>query len=99
MYPFVSKHSVTPVKTAAYTAKPGELVRTNASGGAFTITLPTAKGLAGRSIAVQEANGSTTAVTVATSSSQTINGASTKSLTTAWGRMTFVSDGSNWLAA
>jgi hypothetical protein len=99
MYPFQGKLSVTPVKTAAYTAKAGEMVKVNAAGGAFTVTLPTAKGLQGRSIVIQESNNSTTAVTVATSLSQTINGASTKSLTTAYGRTTFVSDGSNWFAA
>jgi hypothetical protein len=53
----------------------------------------------GRSIVVQEDANSTTAVTVATSLTQTINGASTKSLTTAYGRTTFTSDGSNWTAA
>jgi hypothetical protein len=72
---------------------------TDASGGAFTVTLPTAKGIKGRSIVVQEDANSTTAVTVATSLTQTINGASTKSLTTAYGRTTFTSDGSNWTAA
>lgn len=99
MYPFQGHPVITPIKTAAYTAKPGQMVRTDASGGAFTVTLPTAKGIAGRSIIVNETANSTTAVTVATSLSQTINGASTKSLTTAYGRITFISDGANWLAA
>lgn len=99
MFPFRGKLAVTPVKTAAYTPKPGELVKVNASGGAFTLTLPTAKGLQGQSIVVQETANSTTAVTVATSLSQTINGGATVSLTTAYGRKTFLSDGTNWFAA
>jgi hypothetical protein len=99
MYPFQGKLSVTPVKTAAYNAKAGEQVLVNAAGGAFTVTLPNAKGIAGRSVIVQENAGSTTAVTVATTASQTINGSATKSLTTARGRTTFTSDGANWSAA
>lgn len=99
MYPFQGKLSVTPVKIAAYTAKPGEMVLANPTGGAFTITLPTAKGIAGRSIVIQEFAGSTTAITVAASLAQTINPSSATSLTTAYGRKTYTSDGSNWFAA
>lgn len=92
--------TVTAVKTSAYTPSYGELVPYDTTGGAFTITLPDAVGHAGQVIQLLNSSASTTALTVATTASETINGASTQSLTTARPFMrTFRSDGANWLMA
>ena len=61
---------------------------------ACTITLPTAVGISGRVLQVKRTSSS--AVTIATTSSQTIDGASTVVLTTQYANVDFISDGSNW---
>lgn len=58
-----------------------------------TITLPTAVGIAGRTYWVKATTGSTS---VATTSSQTIDGATAPLTVTSPDGYTFVSDGSNW---
>lgn len=68
----------------------------DASGGSFTVTLPSAIGLAGREYRVKKLSSGGT-VTVATSSSQTIDGSSTAPLTTQWTAVGFISTGSNWI--
>lgn len=89
--------TVTAVKTSAYTPAYGEFVPYDTTGGAFTITLPDAAGHAGQVIQLTNASASTTALTVATTNSETINGASTQSLVTAKPfTRTFRSDGANW---
>ncbi|MEO7047890.1 MAG: hypothetical protein ABI091_21510, partial [Ferruginibacter sp.] len=60
-----------------------------------TITLPTAVGITGR-IYVIKRTGSTT-VTIDAYSTQTIDGTTTKSLSTSYSQMTVQSDGSNWI--
>jgi hypothetical protein len=64
------------------------------NGTALTATLPSAAGIAGRAYTVKQTSASTG--TVATSSSQTIDGASTVSLTQ-YKYVTVISDGSDWL--
>ncbi|WP_327139348.1 glycosyl hydrolase family 28-related protein [Nocardia sp. NBC_01327] len=54
----------TATKTGAYTAAAGDLVVCSASGGAFTVTLPTAP-IAGTRVTVMKTDTSTNAVTVA----------------------------------
>lgn len=61
---------------------------------ASTITLPTATGAAGRIHTIK--NLTSGSVTVATSSSQTIDGSSTFSLSAQYKYVTVQSDGSNW---
>lgn len=63
--------------------------------GTITITLPTAVGIAGRTYWIKKTDSGTT-LTVATTSSQTIDGAQTLSVTTKYNAYTLVSDGSNW---
>ena len=60
----------------------------------LTATLPTAVGIAGREYTVKLIASST--ATLATTSSQTIDGATTKSLTAQYKYITVVSDGANW---
>ena len=74
----------------------GYLVRADATGGAFTLTLPSAAAVtAGKGYDIQQV-GTGGAVTVATVSAQTINGASTFVLRPYMGEVRIVSDGSNW---
>lgn len=69
----------------------------DASGGAKTITLETAVEKCWRRITVIKSDSSGNAVTVNTTSSQTINGTSSYSLASQWKRATFQSDGANWI--
>lgn len=86
-------------KTAAYTATSADEILTgDATGGAFSITLPTAVGISGRTYTIKRLNSGANAVTVATTGGQTIDGASTVTLTTQWQTLRVVSDGANWLA-
>ena len=61
-------------KTANYTASPGDLVLCDASGGAFTITLPAASGNSGKTIAVKKTDTGGNAITVSRAGSDTISG-------------------------
>lgn len=87
-------------KTANYTVSTGDgtnvLVKSSASGGAFTVTLYTAVGNTGNVVTVKKTDSSTNAITIATTSSQTIDGSTTQSLTSQYTSFTMVSDGSNW---
>lgn len=82
-------------KSGTYTANIGELVLCTTTSG-FTVTLPTAVGNGGSSIAVKKVSSDGNALTIATTSSQTIDGASTQSLTVQNSSLTMISDGSNW---
>lgn len=74
------------------------LVLASAASGAVTITLPTASGITGRTYTIKRTDATyANAVTVATTSSQTIDGTTT--YTQLWVQYAFVqvvSDGSNW---
>ncbi|MBS1513035.1 MAG: hypothetical protein JST86_19520 [Bacteroidetes bacterium] len=65
---------------------------------AATVTLPAAVGCDGRSYMIKNASttGPTPVLTIATTASQTIDGASTWTLTSAYETVTLVSDGANW---
>jgi|GEM_PF-5273636 len=62
----------------------------------FTVTLPTAVGATGRTYVIKNTAASGT-ITIATTSSQTIDGASTKSLTTQYSSLVVQSTGANWI--
>lgn len=66
------------------------------SGGTFTVTLPTAVNIVGRIYVIKNSSSGTT-ITVATTSSQTIDGATTYSLPTQYSRVTVQSNGANWI--
>jgi len=81
-----------------YTILPtDQIIRADASGGALTVTLPTAVGVAGKVYTIKRIDNlaSTVLVTVATTSSQTIDGATGAHL---WNgdTVTVESDGANW---
>jgi hypothetical protein len=84
-------------RTTTYTlAATDEVIRADASAGAFTLTLPTAVGRAGQTYWVKKIDSSVNAVTIATTSAQTIDAASTWSLGTQYEAVTLISDGANW---
>ena len=60
----------------------------------FNVTLPTAVNIAGRTYVIK--NSGTGVITVDTTSSQTIDGSTTRTLATQYGAITVVSDGANW---
>jgi lysophospholipase L1-like esterase len=84
-------------KTANYSATLGDsVILCNASSGPVTVTLPTAAGIPGRSFQVKKTDSSANVCTVVTSSGQTIDGATTVSLTSQYSSMKMASDNANW---
>lgn len=84
-------------KTAAYTiTNSDDIVLCNAAGGAFTVTLPSATGNTGRQFVVKRLNSGSNTVAVAAVGGQTIDGASSVSLSVQYQIITVVCDGSNW---
>lgn len=84
-------------KTASYTLTSADtFVDFNATSTALTATLPTAVGIAGKEFVISKQDTSTNAITVATTSSQTIAGATNDYLSFANNEVGYVSDGSNW---
>ncbi len=73
----------------------GETVLANAGSGPITITLPTAVGTHNIH-SIKKTDSSTNAVTVATTSSQTIDGSTSAAIRVRYVTLTVVSDGSNW---
>lgn len=67
------------------------------SGGVFTVTLPTAVGRTGKLYRIKKTDASyDNIITIATTSAQTIDGASTKTCNTMNEEWTVASNGSNW---
>ena len=84
-------------KTGAYTlAATDGTVTGNASGGAFSLTLPTSVGATGRVYTLKKIDSSANVVTVATTLSQTIDGTTTRALSLQYDAITVQSDGANW---
>lgn len=83
-------------KTSDYTITTNDgVILANPSGGAFTLTLPTASGSAGRTYSVVMSGGGQP-VTLDGKNSETIDGALTTSLSSTGTALTVISDGSNW---
>jgi len=84
-------------KTANYTATSSDsTVLCNASGGAFTITLPTAVGIAGRMYTFKKTDSSANHILVDPYGAEKIDGESNGDLSTQYQFMTIVPDGANW---
>ena len=84
-------------KTTTYTITTSDsTVLCDATSAAFTVTLPTAVSVSGKTYTVKKIDSSTNAITIATTSSQTIDTISTQTLgiQNAW--LVMQSDGSNW---
>lgn len=74
-----------------------DFIQLNVSGGAFTSTLPTAVGAAGKIYRFKRLDQTLgTAATIATTSSQTIDGVTTTTLDTQYEMLEVISDGANW---
>ena len=83
-------------KTAAYTLTATDsTVSASGSAATFALTLPTAVGCTGRVYTLKRKN-STNNITVNTTSSQTIDGVTSKSLDSAYAFITVQSDNANW---
>lgn len=81
-------------KTANYTATSSDTI-IDCTTNTFTITLPTAVGITGKMYIVK--NSGTGVITIATTSSQTIDGATTYDLGTQYMSLTVVSNNANWI--
>lgn len=77
--------------TVAYRVLPNDaLVRANATGGAFTVTLPAASAVVGQRVTVKRLNAGANAVTVSAQGTDTIDGAASASLTAQYQAVTVV---------
>ena len=84
-------------KTSAFTVDDTATVYlVSASGGAYTATLPTAVGRAGRQYTFKKLAGDTNKITIACSGGQNIDALTTFPLVLAQQVVTLVSDGANW---
>lgn len=84
-------------KTTTYTITTSDaVVLCSASGGAFTVTLPTAVGNTGKIFHIKKTDSSANAVTIDGDGSETIDGAATKAVQIQYQSFTLVSDGTNW---
>lgn len=83
-------------KTTTYTALASDVLLCDATGGAFTVTLPAAATVSGQSISVKKTDVSANAVTVDGNGAETIDGATTLSLATQYTAVTLWSDGTSW---
>ena len=84
-------------KSANYTATTSDFaILVDASGGAITITLPTAVGNTGRMYNIKKTDSSTNAVIIDGNGAETIDGDVTKTITDQYVSLTIISDGNNW---
>ncbi len=84
--------------SAAYTLTISDsVILADATTAAFTATLPTAIGATGRQYTIKKTDSSANAVTLGTTSAQTIDGLTTQSLATQWEFLLVASDGANWV--
>jgi hypothetical protein len=93
-----ARHPVA-TKTANFTAAANDLVPCDPSGGAFAVTLPAAASVsAGAEIVVKNVTTSTTAITIARTGSDTIDGGTSATMSNSKGVTYWISDGvSNWM--
>ena len=83
--------------TSNYTAEINEFILVSTSTVDITITLPTAVGITGQQINVCKIDSNSYDVIVNTTSSETIIGSLTQTISNQWSNATFVSDGANWI--
>jgi hypothetical protein len=89
--------SITAVKTANYTATAlDDVIPCDASGGAFTVTLPTAASSTGKILTIKKVDASLLLVTIDGDGSETIDGETTIALNFKYESLTIQSDGTNW---
>lgn len=86
----------TVTKTANYTAANEYAIRCDATGGAFTITLPVAASSVGRIYSIKKIDSSANAITVDGNASETIDGQTTQILSAQYDAITIMCDGTTW---
>ena len=85
-------------KTSAYTVQTSdEIITGDATSATFTISLPTAVGIAGQTFTIKRLNAGVNSVSIGTTSSQTIDGAPSLVLNAQYKYLKVVSNGANWL--
>lgn len=90
--------TVTAIQTGAYAAAIGELVRCNPSAGGFTVTLPSAAGLASQKVGIKNVTSSQNRLTIQTTGGETLDGGVTTNFwERGWVYVEYVSDGTNWM--
>jgi hypothetical protein len=82
--------------TFSLSATVNDVLLCDATSGAQTITLPTAVGNSGKPFNIMKTDSSANSVTINTTSSQTIDGVTSKVISTQYQGFSMVSDGSNW---
>ena len=84
-------------KTAAYTLTAADdLILADATGGAFTLTLPPAATVDGQEFTVKKVDASANAVTLDGDGSEVIDGAATKVLSAQWASARIRANGNSW---
>ena len=85
-------------KTSAYTVTlEDSTIWVDASGGAITITLPTAVGIGGKIINIVKVDSSSNAMTIDPDGTETINGELTSVTSIQYTSLTLQNNGSNWI--
>lgn len=85
-------------KTTTYTlSTTDDLILADGTSGAFTLTLPTAVGNTGKLFKMKKIDSSVNAITIDGDGSETMDGATTRALSTQYESLDIVSDGSNWV--
>lgn len=83
-------------KTTTYTAAANDdIIIADATGGAFTVTLPAANAQTGQRLTIIKKDAGVNAITVSRAGADTIEGAASQSLPTQYKKTTLVSDGSS----
>jgi hypothetical protein len=90
------RHAYTSVSSNTTLDATHEIVSVDASGGARTITLPTAVGINGRCYTIRKLDSSGNAVTINGDGAETINGSATKVLAAQYDFAEVCSNGTNW---
>lgn len=88
---------VTSSKTSAYSVVDADdIVPCNASGAAFTVTLPAASGRTGKRVTIVKTDSSVNAVTIDGNGAETINGSADTTLNTQYESVALICDGTGW---
>jgi hypothetical protein len=83
-------------EATAYTAADDDVILCDASGGAFSVTLPAVAGSTGHVYTIKKTDVSANAVTIDGDASETIDGATTLALSAQYDFATIICDGSEW---
>lgn len=86
-------------KATTYTAVVNDFIDADSSGGAFTITLPTAASISGKRIAIRKTDSGNNGITIDGNGSETIDGSTTIIIYGQYHAVYLVSDGTNWMIA